>query len=98
MATGATADWVGTLVPKMAHPAENPSGYSHYRLQGLGFQAYHAGVISRAREKSRKSTEMADGRAQWTGRTKVKHAIRSAWHAESMESFISESVVGIPTV
>ena len=96
MESGATADWVGTLVPKMAHPAENPSGYSHYRLQG--FQAYHAGVISRAREKSRKSTEMADGRAQWTGRTKAKHAIRSELHADAMESFISESVVGIPTV
>ena len=49
MATGATADWVGTLVPKMAHPTQNPSGYNHYQFQG--FQAYHAGVISRAREK-----------------------------------------------
>ena len=49
MATGATADWVGTLVPEMAHPTQNPSGYNHYQFQG--FQAYHAGVISRAREK-----------------------------------------------
>ena len=73
---GATADWVGTLVPKMAHPAQNPSGYSHYEFQG--FLADNGGVVSCAREKSRKSTEMADGRAQWTGRTKVKHAIRSA--------------------
>ena len=76
MATGATADWVGTLVPKMAHPAQNPSGYSHYNFQGSW--AENGGVISYAREKSRKSAEMADGRAQWTGRAKVKHAIRSA--------------------
>ena len=75
MESGATADWVGTLVPKMAHPTEKPSDYSHYRFQG--FQANSGGVISGAREKSRKSTEMADGRAQWTGRTKAKHAIRS---------------------
>ena len=83
-------------MPKMAYPAQKSSGYSHYEFQG--FLADNGGVVSCAREKSRKSTEMADGRAQWTGRTKVKHAIRSAWHAESMESFISESVVGIPTV
>ena len=34
----------GTLVPKMAHPAEKPSGYSHYEFQG--FLADNGGVIS----------------------------------------------------
>ena len=76
MATGATADWVGTLVPKMAHPAQNPSGYSHYNFQG--FLAENGGVISRQHENRRKLTEMADGRAQWDGRTKTKYACSSA--------------------
>ena len=52
MATGATADWVGTLVPKMAHPAQNPSGYSHYNFQG--FLADNGGVISEKHENRRK--------------------------------------------
>ena len=44
MAMGATADWVGTLMLKMAHPAENPSGYSHYHFQGSW--AENGGMIS----------------------------------------------------
>ena len=83
-------------MPKMAHPTEKPSGYSHYRFRG--FPANNGGVICRAREKLRIFTEMAGGRAQWTGGMELTHANRTPWHAEAMGRFISESVVGIPTV
>ena len=76
MATGATADWVGTLVPEMAHPAQNPSGYSHYNFQG--FLADNGGVISGKHENRRKRAEMADDRAQWDGRTKTRYVGISA--------------------